>query len=79
MTTDPMPSPILYAAALARVAELEASPPLNPWNTAPVGEHVLVTLRTEAWRNDDGLWDWDTNGNWEIVGWQPLPPQEPTP
>ena len=70
----------------ARVAELEAqlaAAHLNPYNTAPLAEHVIVTLRTEGWRDEDGLWDWDDYGDWDVVGWQPLPPapapQEATP
>ena len=56
-------------AANRRVAELEAEQ-LNPWDTAPIGERVTVTLRTEGWRTDEGLWEWDDNGNWEVVGWE---------
>lgn len=73
-------------ALKARVAELEAqlaAAHLNPYNTAPLAEHVIVTLRTEGWRDEDGLWDWDDYGDWDVVGWQPLPPapapQEATP
>ena len=72
--------------AWQRVSELEAqlaAAHLNPYNTAPLAEHVIVTLRTEGWRDEDGLWDWDDYGDWDVVGWQPLPPapapQEPTP
>lgn len=65
----------------ARVAELEAqlaAAHLNPYNTAPLAEHVIVTLRTEGWRDEDGLWDWDDYGDWDVVGWQPLPPAPDT-
>ena len=68
-------------ALTARVAELEAqlaAAHLNPYNTAPLGEHVIVTLRTKGWRDEDGLWDWDDYGDWDVVGWQPLPPAPDT-
>ena len=46
---------------------------LNPWDTAPVNEHVTVTLTTVGWFTNDGVWDWDDNGCWDVLGWQPLP------
>ena len=52
-------------------AELDAAR-LNEWDTAPEGEHVMVTLRTVGWRVA-GLWEWDDNGYWDVLGWQPLP------
>ena len=52
-------------------AELDAAR-LNEWDTAPEGEHVMVTLRTVGWRVA-GLWEWEDNGYWDVLGWQPLP------
>ena len=51
----------------------EAARLLNPWDTAPVNEHVTVTLTTVGWFTNDGVWDWDDNGCWDVLGWQPLP------
>ena len=71
--THPLEAP--YRALLAELdalrAELDAAR-LNEWDTAPEGEHVMVTLRTVGWRVA-GLWEWDDNGYWDVLGWQPLP------
>ena len=75
------------AAALARVAELEAQLAAQGWRPVTITEpspDFTVELIVVGYRGDDGYWHYPDGPEGLVIrGWRPVPPsvalREPTP
>ncbi len=75
------------AAALARVAELEAELAAQEWRPVTITEpspDFTVELIVVGYRGDDGYWHYPDGPEGLVIrGWRPVPPsvalREPTP